>query len=366
MDDLRRRKREHMELATTGAAENRRSALWEDVYLVPTSIPEVSIGEVDLTTTFLGHSLAAPIVIAGMTGGHEGARPINANLARAAATLSIAIGTGSQRAAIRDPSLISTYSIIRDQAPNAVVIGNVGMCQLVPQRDEPPFDEDVINAAVAMIDADALAVHLNAVEELIQPEGDRNLNGIAPAIRRVVDWSPVPVIAKETGAGMTRETAHRLLATGVSALDVGGVGGTSFARIEGSRAEAAGDVRGTRLGSTFGDWGLPTSLSVMESVTSELPVIATGGIRNGLHGAKAIALGAAMIGIGGPAIRAARQGADAVVSELSMIIEELRVAMTLIGAKNLDDLRHHRPILRAQAAEWARARKLESYGAPGS
>ncbi|MGH9245260.1 MAG: type 2 isopentenyl-diphosphate Delta-isomerase, partial [Acidimicrobiales bacterium] len=282
-----------------------------------------------MSTTFLGHRLAAPVVIAGMTGGHERALEVNRNLAQAAAKLGIAIGTGSQRAALAAPALIPTYSVVREHAPDAVVIGNLGMCQLIPQGDEPPFGREEILSAVAMIEADLLAIHLNAVEELIQPEGDRSMRGILAAIANCVAWSPVPVIAKETGAGMTRESAASLASCGVHGIDVGGVGGTSFARIEALRAREAGDARGSRLGETFGDWGVPTALSIIEASTADLPLIATGGVRNGLHAAKAIALGASLVGVGGPAIIAARSSADAVIEEMTLFLEELRVAMTL-------------------------------------
>lgn len=362
MTEIENRKKQHMELARSSASQSGRSALWEDVHLIPASLPEISIAEVDLATRFLGHDLRAPVVIAGMTGGHQDALEINRRLARAAAEFGLAIGTGSQRAALADPKLSPTFAVIREEAPNSVVIGNIGMCQLVQQGDTPAFGPDQIRAAVSMVEADILAVHLNAVEELVQPEGDREMRGIGTAISKCVGWSPVPVIAKETGAGMSRESAMKLASFGVQGLDVGGVGGTSFARIEALRAQQAGNERGIRVGRTFEDWGMPTALSVIEASAAGLPVIATGGVRTGLDAAKALALGASLVGIGGPAINAAIESLDSLMKEVSHLLEELRVAMTLVGAAGVADLRAHQPVLLGQIGQWLDSRGLGRRG----
>lgn len=356
MSEIESRKSQHVELAMSAGSESARSALWEDVVLPPVSIPELALSDIDVSTEFLGRRMPTPLLISGMTGGFDEALEINRNLAAAAEELGLAIGTGSQRAALANPALEATYSVVRDHAPGAYVVGNIGMSQLVAQGSEAPFDKTQIERAVEMIGADALAVHLNAVEELIQTEGDRNMAGLHDAIAKCVGWSPVPVIAKETGAGMTSETATRLAATGVAAIDVGGVGGTSFALIEAARANNAGDSRGTRLGATFGDWGVPTAAAVIEAGSADLPVIATGGLRNGLHIAKAIALGATLAGIGGPIMRAARQGRTAVITEVEHLLEELKVAMMLTGARTIEALAQTRPVLTGRAAEWLNAR----------
>ncbi|MGH8875500.1 MAG: type 2 isopentenyl-diphosphate Delta-isomerase, partial [Acidimicrobiia bacterium] len=310
------RKRQHMDIALSDDARSVVSAGWEDVHLVPSSVPEVSLADVELATTLLGHQLQAPLVIASMTGGHEAAFEINATLGAAAERLGVAVGAGSQRAALREPSLSPTYAVIRERAPSAVVIANLGMCQLVSQGDVPPLGHEEISQAVAMLDAQILAVHLNVVEELIQTEGDRHTSGLGPALARVADLSPVPILAKETGAGMTRESASLLAEAGLAALDVGGAGGTSFARIEGIRARERGDFRGTRLGETFARWGLPTAASIVEVSEVGLPLIATGGVRTGLDAAKALALGADLVGLGRPALAAAMKGLDPLLDEL--------------------------------------------------
>jgi isopentenyl-diphosphate delta-isomerase len=358
MSEIERRKQEHMDLAASDAATGVRSAGWDDVALVPTSVPDVSLAEIDRSTIFLGHRLTAPILIAGMTGGHDGALEINRRLARAAARLGLAIGVGSQRAALLNPELEPTYRVVRDEAPDAVVVANLGMCQLVEQGDEPAFGPRQIRAVIDMVGADLLAIHLNALEELIQPEGDRNVSNLSAAIARVVDWSPVPVIAKETGAGVSREAAIGLAACGVAAIDVGGTGSTSFARIEAARAGTTGDRRGSRLGATFADWGIPTAASLVEAASAGLPLIATGGIHDGLHAAKALALGATVVGIGRVAVSAARLGAEALIEELGILLEELSVAMVLTGTHRVRDLNKNEPVITGRTAEWLHARRL--------
>lgn len=356
MNTIESRKHEHVELALSGDSQSRRSALWEDVRLVPVSVPDIGPADVDLSADFLGRRLATPLVISGMTGGYARALEINRNLAVAAEETGLAIGTGSQRAALADPDLVETYSVVRAHAPGAFVIGNIGMSQLIRQGGETPMGRSQIERAVSMIGADALAVHLNAVEELVQPEGDRNMRNLSAGIASAVRWSPVPVIAKETGAGMARDTALMLAEAGVAALDVGGAGGTSFARIEALRADALGDATGARIGRTFADWGVPTTLSIIEAGSAGLPLIGTGGVRNGLHAAKALALGASLVGMGGPFIRAALEGPEAVIAEARLVLEELRVAMVLTGVRDVRGLRGLEPVLVGRAAQWLAAR----------
>lgn len=332
------RKQEHLDLAVSESSQGGGTAGWEDLHLVPRSLPEISLADVDVAASFLGFDLQAPLVIASMTGGHPAALSVNEALATAAEELGVCIGSGSQRAALRDPSLEPTFSILRRAAPTALILANVGACQLVDQPDGPALTRGDVERLVEMVDAELLAVHLNVVEEVVQPEGDEVTAGILAAVERVVGWSPVPVVAKETGAGMDRHTAARLADCGVAAIDVGGAGGTSFARIESARAAARGDELGSRLGQTFGDWGIPTAMAIVEARSSTLPVVATGGVRTGLDVAKAIALGATLAGIGRPALTAAAEGAERVVAEVRAFVHELRVAMLLSGSADLDAL----------------------------
>lgn len=357
MSIIENRKSEHIEFALAEGSQNRRSPLWEDVHLAPESVPDIGPADIDLSVDFLGRTLPTPLVISGMTGGHAQALEINRNLALAAAELGLAIGTGSQRAALVNPELEATYSVVRAHAPEAFVIGNIGMSQLTSQNDQRPLGRDEIEQAVSMIEADALAVHLNAVEELIQPEGDRDMRGLLEGIASAVEWSPVPVLAKETGAGIARESAVKLAGAGVAALDVGGAGGTSFARIEALRARAVDDRIGVRIGRTFADWGVPTAISLLEAGAAGLPLIGTGGLRNGLHAAKAIALGASLVGMGGPFIRAALDGPEAVIAEGRLVLDELRVAMVLTGVRDIAGLRALQPVLVGKVSEWLAARR---------
>ena len=358
MTEISDRKREHLALATDPDAQSTVSPGWDDIHLVASSIPTVDLDAVDVSVELSGHRLEAPYVIASMTGGHEDALALNESLAVAAQELGVAIGSGSQRAALRHPELAKTYTVIRDTAPDAVVMANIGISQLVDQGDTPALTRDEIETAIGMLSAQFLVIHLNAVEEAIQPEGDASSKGLLAALGEVVAMSSIPVVAKETGGGMSAESARSLVTAGVAVLDVGGAGGTSFARIEGRRAAMRGDHKRERLGVTFGGWGIPTAASILEVRGAGVPSIATGGVRNGLHAAKAIAIGAAAVGIGGPMLKAAMEGPDAAVAELSMFVDELKLATQLTGCSDMEGLRAHEPVLTGAMREWAVQRRL--------
>ena len=356
------RKREHLEIAGSRAGEGQSAAGWDDVRLLPASLPELALDEVDLTTTFLDSELRAPLLIAGMTGGHPESQRINAALGTAAERLGIAVGLGSQRAALADPSLLPTYTVVRERAPSAFVVANVGAAQLVAQGDAAPFSLEQLEEAVGMVDAQALAIHLNAVEEMVQLEGDRRLGGVRDAIESAAASLSVPVIAKETGSGMVAATGDALAEAGVAALDVGGAGGADFAVVEAVRAERAGDARGARLGRTFAGWGLSTAASILETRACGPAVIATGGIRNGLDAAKALALGADLAGVGRAALAPAQEGPEEAAAELELLLEELRVACLLCGVARPAQLRERGVVLTGATLEWARGRGLAGGG----
>ena len=256
---IERRKAEHLRIAAEEDVETRRAPGWDDVHLVHDALPATDAANIDLSARLLGHTLALPLLIAGMTGGHSGAERVNETLAEAAARHGLGIGVGSQRAALRDPSLRRTYAVVRERAPKAFVIANVGVSQLVAQDDGAPLGAKEIRTLVEMVGADAIALHLNYLEESVQPEGQTRASGLDAAIRRLVRQCSVPVIAKETGAGIGGPVARRLRALGVKAIDIGGVGGTSFAAIEALRAQDRGDVARAKLGRVFRDWGLPSA-----------------------------------------------------------------------------------------------------------
>lgn len=358
MSEISDRKKEHLDIAAGDDSQAKIDPGWSNVHLVSTSLPAIGPDDLDLSVSIAGFHLAAPLMIAGMTGGHPAALEINQRLAAAAEDLGIAVGSGSQRAALRDASLVPTFSVLRSAAPTAVIVANIGVCQLVAQGLVGPLTRDDILRVIEMVDAQFLAIHLNVVEELIQPDGDRNVVRLLPAIERVVEWSTVPVIVKETGSGMSRETATAIAATGAALIDVGGAGGTSFARIEGLRAKRQGDEGRTRLGETFGSWGIPTAQSILEARGAGTPLIATGGVRSGLDAAKAIALGATIVGLGRPALLAAQEGVEQLKRELTNFLDELRVAASLVGATDITTLHDHRPILSGAVLDWANQRGL--------
>jgi isopentenyl-diphosphate delta-isomerase len=287
-----------------------------------------------------------------MTGGHGRAIAINELLARVAEKTGIAIGVGSQRAALRDPRLIPTYSVVREAAPHAFVIANVGISQLVKQSGEPALTAKDVREIVRMVGANALALHLNYLEESVQPEGQTRATGTEAAVRALTKACPVPVIAKETGAGISRATALRLRRLGVSAIDVGGVGGTSFAAIEGLRARERGDALRMSLGERLRDWGLPTAVAVVGASASRLPIVATGGVRSGIDAAKALALGATIVGVGRPLLQAALKGEQACLEWLAAFELELRTAVFLSGIKRASDLRRVPVVITGRSKSW--------------
>jgi len=351
-DDIEKRKAEHLRLVTTRDVSTPRGPGWVDIHLVHQALPVADLSAIDLSTEFLGHRLSVPLVIAAMTGGHEGASKINARLARAAEQFGLAMGLGSQRAGLRNPRLARTYAVAREMAPHAFLIANVGAAQLVPQDSGPPLSPQQLADAVAMIGANALAIHLNFLQETIQPEGDRRVTGLREAIAGAVAQLTVPAIAKETGAGISRKTALELRELGFRALDVGGVGGTSFSAIEIARAEARGDLRRIMLGKVYTDWGIPTAVSIVEASAAGLPLIATGGVRSGLDAAKAIALGASLVGVGRPMLSAAVEGEAAIEAWIVQFLEELRVAIFLSGGRRLTDLRSAPRVVLGDTRRW--------------
>ena len=325
---------------------------WDDIQLVHRALPEVDFDEVDPSTTLLGHRLRAPIVITGMTGGFPDAAKINENLARAAAEVGVAMGVGSERAAVLKGQYPESYACVA-RHPVPLKFANIGAPQLVPQK---PGDTVVgpteVRAAMDLIGADALAVHLNFLQEMVQPEGDRRARGCLARIGELA--KQFPVLAKETGAGISRPVAEALRGVGVKAFDVSGTGGTSFAAVEHYRALDQGAQREARVGKTFWDWGIPSPVSVVELAPLGLPVIASGGVRSGLDVARAIALGAAAAGTAGGVLRAASTGFEETKAELETLVHELRVAMFLTGSKNLDALRSAAYVVTGETVPWLR------------
>ena len=348
------RKEEHLRYAR-GDVEARTPAGWSDIELVHQALPEVDLDAIDLKTEFLGRTLMAPLVLSAMTGGHAEAVEINVRLARAAERYGLAMGVGSQRAALRAPELADTYAVARREAPSAFLIANIGAPQLVQQGAEPPVSPSDVDELIAMIEADALAVHLNWLEETVQPEGNRTAVGCRDALAELVTHldGRTPVIGKETGAGLSGEAALQLAGAGVAALDVGGKGGTSFAAVEGRRAAAHGDALRANLGELYRDWGLPTPVSIVASAAAtELPIVATGGVRSGLDAVKALAVGASLVGVARPMLQAAIEGEEALTDLIETYLTELATGMFLTGSTNAGELRLAQRVVLGNTREW--------------
>lgn len=304
-------------------------------YRLPhTALPELDLAEVDTRTSFLGKPIAAPLLISSMTGGAAVAEKINLALAEAAEHLGLPMGVGSQRAAVIDSRLSSTYQV-RRVAPSIPLLANLGAIQL-----NYSFGVEHCRRAVDMIEADALILHLNPLQEAVQPEGDTNFKGLLQKIEQVCRQVEVPVVVKEVGNGIGAHDARRLYECGVRVIDVAGAGGTSWSEVERFRQS---DDQGRRVAGAFADWGMPTT-ECIRAVRAALPeaiIIGSGGVRSGVDVAKAIALGADLAGTAKPALVSAidERGSEAVVEGLSAFIRELRVAMFCSGCATLGDLR---------------------------
>ena len=351
-DAIERRKGEHLAVAARPEMEVAATARWGEIRLLHNPLPELDRAEIDLGVTFLGRRFRHPIAVAGMTGGHERALAVNRTLARVAARYAIPMGVGSQRAMLVNPALVPTYRAAREAAPDLFLIANVGLPQLLPQGDAAPFTLADVRRAIETIGAGALAVHLNYLQEAVQAEGDTNARGGLAALRALTSALDLPVIAKETGAGMTARAARQLAEAGVAALEVGGAGGTSFAAVEARRAADAGHDRLAALGRLFADWGVPTPAAVRMVRRAGLPVIATGGVRNGLDAAVAIALGADLVGLARPLLERALISEEAAVEWLAGFVEELRTAMFLVGAATPADLKAAPYVALGTTREW--------------
>lgn len=324
--ETEKRKAEHVRIVLNEKVEGFKGNGFDEMEFEHYSLPEMDYREVNAATTFLGKKLKAPLMVTGMTGGYQNAERINNDLAAACEEKGVAFGLGSQRAMLEDASLAKTFKV-RKSAPSIFIAANIGAVQL----KQYPLKK--VREMVEAIGADALAVHLNPLQEAVQREGDKDWRGCLEAIEKACDELSVPVIAKETGAGINYEVAMQLKEAGVKALDTSGAGGTSWSAIEVYR-------KGAEAGRVFSGWGITTAESVMDCVKAKLPVIASGGMRNGLQAAKAIRLGAALAGAANPFIKAqSAAGMQGVSNEIDKFTDELKIAMFLTRSKNLQQLR---------------------------
>lgn len=328
MSDVPARKLAHLDLCATGDVEARGGTLLEHVHLLHDALPELSLDDVDPSVELLGRRLAAPILICGMTGGAPRAGEINRALAAAAQKCGVALGVGSQRAMLLDPACADTFRV-RDVAPDVLLLANIGAVQA---REAGP---ERVAELVASIGADALCVHLNAAQELVQDEGDRDFRGCVAAIATLVRELPVPVVVKETGCGLGPSVLARLREAGVGIVDVSGAGGTSWTAVESLR----GSPRQRAVGAELREWGIPTAASIVFARREGLRAIASGGIRHALDVARSLALGADLAGMALPFLRAHEAGGErAVLATAERLCESVRALLLLCGARRPAEL----------------------------
>jgi isopentenyl-diphosphate delta-isomerase len=362
--ETRKRKSDHIKISLNQNVQARKTTTgFKDIHFVHKALPEIDKQKIDLSTTVFDHKFAAPLIVGAITGGTLEATKINATIAEAVEKLGLGMGVGSQRAAIEDKKLEETFAIARKKAPTAFIIANIGGVQLVNG-----YGLEEVKKAIKMIEADAIAIHLNPLQEAVQPEGQTNFQGVLKKIGEIARELNKPVIVKETGAGIASEEARKLEDVGVEGIDVSGAGGTSFAAVEYYRAKKRGNSFQHRLGDVFWDWGIPTAVSVVEVVqTVRIPVIASGGIRDGVDVAKALALGASLTSLSQPVLQAAVKGVKETKNVLSLLIEELRNVMFLVGANSAQALREVSLVITGKTAEWLRVRgfNVEKYARRG-
>lgn len=296
------------------------------------ALPEIDLKDVDPSISLFGRTLAAPLLISCMTGGTKDARRINRRLARVAQECGFAMGLGSGRALIESPEAIGTFDV-RSRAPDVVLFANLGAVQL-----NKGYGFDECRRLVELLRADALVLHVNPLQEALQPEGDTCFNGLLAQIARLCDRSEFPIVVKEVGWGIAARDVRSLFDAGVAAVDVAGAGGTSWSEVE--RYRIAEPWR-ARVAGAFAGWGIPTAQALIEAraAVPEATLIASGGIRPGLDVVKALALGADMVGIAGPFLRAANASLDTAREFGTELVETLRIAMFCAGARSPRELR---------------------------
>jgi isopentenyl-diphosphate delta-isomerase len=336
------RKREHVEHALTTGWSGAHGL--DDVKFVHNPLPDIALQQIDMQTTIGGLVLGSPIVVNAMTGGASETYHINQSLGRLAREMGLALAVGSQMAAIKDPSLADTYRVARLEHPNGILFANLG-AEATPEMAQ---------RAVDMIEANALQIHLNVMQELIMPEGERDFHGALHRIEKIVSALDVPVIVKEVGFGMSREAARKLVECGVAAIDVGGRGGTNFARIENMRRAVSLDM--------LNEWGISTAASLLEVVglAKRPDIMATGGIQNGMDIARCLALGASCVGMAGVFLRyAVEERIEEAVGYVRRLHEQLTIIMTALGASTIPELQRIPLVITGETYHWASLRGID-------
>ncbi len=325
------RKHDHIRINLEEHVDSALTTGLEDYQLIHQALPELSLDETDLSQQLLGKNQPTPILVSSMTGGTERAAILNRTLATAAQEVGLAMGLGSQRAALQRPELIESFKV-RQYAPDILLFANLGAVQL-----NYGYGIDECRQAVEMIEADALILHLNPLQEALQPEGDHNFSNLTSKIEDIAKNLDVPIIIKEVGWGISTQTAQKLLDAGAAAIDVAGAGGTSWSQVEMHRIQ---DPYRAQTAGAFIDWGIPTCQSIqnVRKVSKEIPLFASGGLKTGIEIVKCLALGANMGGMAGTFLKAADESLETTVQVMRMIVDQIRIAMFACGARTLDDL----------------------------
>ena len=326
------RKADHIRINLEEEVSSKLSNGLERYFFIHEALPEINLSDITISQELFNKTLESPLIISSMTGGTEEAQKINLNLAQAAEKTGIAMGVGSQRAAIENPSLAPSFQI-RSVAPTTILFANLGAIQL-----NYGYTIDECRQAVDMIEADALILHFNSIQEAVQPEGDTNFKGLLSKIEEVCSKISVPVIAKEVGWGFSGKTARALGNAGVTAIDVAGAGGTSWSQVEMYRAQ---NLAQRRLAEGFIDWGIPTAESIIQvkEAAPDLVIFASGGLRSGIEIAKSIALGALAGGMASPFLKAAVESPEHVIDLINEIAHQIKVCMFGAGLETLEALK---------------------------
>lgn len=342
--DISQRKKDHLALcAGPNVAFRDKTTLLEQVHLHHCALPEMHADEVDSTTPLLGKTLRAPVIVAAMTGGTDIAAAINRDLARAADALGLGFGLGSQRAMFERPETAWTFQV-REAAPDVLLLGNLGMVQARVMSTAQ------IEDLCGQVGADALCIHLNPAMEIVQPGGDRDFCGGLEVLARLVQTLSIPVVAKETGCGLSRAVGERIVETGVRTVDTSGAGGTSWVAVEAHRAV---DADWKAVADELWDWGIPTAASVLQLQGLGLDVIATGGVRTGLDAARAVALGATAAGMAAQVLKAHKAGGyEGAKQFLERVVMTVRSVMLLTGSRTVEQLRRAPSHLGPDLARW--------------
>lgn len=351
---IKKRKIDHIEICLSENV-NSHYNYWDDVHLIHKALPEINKKNIFTKIKFLGKELNCPILIAAMSGGHSKSKLLNENFAKVASELGIGLCLGSQRSMLENNDFLKSYSIVR-RYDVPLVMANIGATQLIKQKNRLPFKIAQVQKAMDTINADVLTIFLNLPQELIQPEGDNNSLGILKTIKKLSKSFLINV--KECGFGISKEVALLLKEAGVKSIEVSGVSGTSWAAVESYRARKINDINKENLGKLLWNWGIPSPISVQECrhADKNLKIIGSGGIRNGLDIAKAIALGADVSSLARELLPHAMKSSDSLLNKIKNIIKELKTIMLLTGAKEIEELKKVKYVLTGKTYEWKQQR----------